>query len=128
MFEIKEIKTEVITEEEFIMEQQATIELVEKNDIISKAKRFIARNNKKNKKDLLKNRLKDCVGYSERSTHEVGQQHVNINDYMDLLAKYKANQKDYDDIMYSKMDAIDRAMAEVKRIENNKRLKNILNK
>lgn len=120
MFEIKNIKTEIITEEEF-MQETSTIELVEKTDLLSKAKNLI--NKRKNKKALLKDRLKNCIGDTDSNAINIDLPSVNPRDYLDLLIKYKANQAEYD-----KMDKVDWSMVEAKREQNNRRLKNVLNK
>lgn len=80
-----------------------------------------------NKKgDELKSRLKECITNDDATQTR---DHVNPNEYMELLIKYKANESEYDLKAYSsEMDAIDAAMSEIKRTETVKRLKDILKK
>lgn len=120
MFEIKDIKTEIITEEEF-MQETSTIELAEKTNVFNRVINFI--NSKKNKKTFLKDRLKNCIGDADSGAINIELPPVNPRDYIDLLIKYKANQAEYD-----KMDRIDWSMVEAKKAETNRRLKKVLDK
>lgn len=72
----------------------------------------------------LKSRLKECMINEDRTMEK---DHVNPQEYMELLIKYKSNPEDYNLEVYSKeMDAIDAAMAEVKHAETIKRLRDTM--
>lgn len=74
------------------------------------------------KGDELKKRLKECVGHENATCPR---DHVNPEEYFDLLIKYKANQDRYK-VYSTEMDALDKAMCEVKQADIVKRLRSML--
>lgn len=88
-------------------------------------KLFNKNNNASEKGEALKKRLSKCVQHEDRTTGP--RDHVNPQEYMEYLAKLKANPEEYDLETYdAEMDAYDKVMADVKHTETVTRLKDIL--
>lgn len=88
-------------------------------------KLFNKNNNANEKGEALKKRLSKCVQHEDRTTES--RDHVNPQEYMEYLAKLKANPEEYDLEAYNaEMDAYDKVMADVKHTETVTRLKDIL--